>query len=519
MALWHRLEIASELGDGLGWLILIFCIAALLLARVLPLDRTRLRAAVSLFVLAMAGLTVASILPGGPHEIITQGNLTYRWICIGSIFSLIAAIVTVAGVIIFDIVLKPLGLRPPPILCDLLLAFSYITVAFVVLGHGGVPTENILTSSAIVTAVIGLSFQDTLGNILGGMAIQMERTITVGDWIKVNDSVGLVKEIRWRQTSIETRNWDTVVIPNGVLIKSSVIVLGRRAGSPRQHRQYVYFNVDYRYAPTEVIAAVNGAVGTEALPNVARDPAPHALLMEFKDSYASYAVRYWLTDLFVDEQTDSLIRCRIVFALKRQGIIVAIPAYRTFQTEEDHERKQRILSENLDKRQAALANVDLLAPLNEAERRYLAEHLHDSPFARGEAIARQGDQSPCMYVVTKGEAEVRLKVEGSSQERTLAKLGAGDFFGEMGLLTGDRRSASVLAVTDVHCLRLDKEDFFNVLQNRPLIAEGISQILAQRRLELDAARDHLTGEAVKERMRGAQTDLLARIRKFFTMER
>jgi CRP-like cAMP-binding protein len=112
-----------------------------------------------------------------------------------------------------------------------------------------------------------------------------------------------------------------------------------------------------------------------------------------------------------------------------------------------------------------------------------------------------------------------LKVEGSSQERTLAKLGAGDFFGEMGLLTGDRRSASVLAVTDVHCLRLDKEDFFNVLQNRPLIAEGISQILAQRRLELDAARDHLTGEAVKERMRGAQTDLLARIRKFFTMER
>jgi small-conductance mechanosensitive channel len=111
---------------------------------------------------------------------------------------------------------------------------------------------------------------------MGGMAIQMERTIAVGDWIKVNDNVGVVKEIRWRQTSIETRNWDTVVIPNGVLMKSSVVVWAGARGRPRQHRQYVYFNVDYRYPPTEVIAAVNSAVAADPLPNVAAEPAPHA---------------------------------------------------------------------------------------------------------------------------------------------------------------------------------------------------------------------------------------------------
>jgi CRP-like cAMP-binding protein len=300
-------------------------------------------------------------------------------------------------------------------------------------------------------------------------------------------------------------------------MKTNVIVLGRKEELPRQHRQYVYFNVDYRYPPTAVITAVNAALSTDVLPCIANDPAPHCLTMDFKDSYASYAVRYWLTDLWQDERTDSLVRSRIFFALKRRGISVAIPAYRTFQTEEDQERMQRIRAENVDRRISALKKIDLFNSLNDEERHCLAPRLHESPFAEGETIARQGDESHCLYVITRGNAEVRLAMDGTSQSKILATLKPGEFFGEMGLMTGDHRSASVMAVTDVDCLRLDKEDFIDVLHRRPQIAESISQVLAQRRVELEAAREHLTGEAVKERLKKTQGDLLQRIRNFFTL--
>jgi small-conductance mechanosensitive channel/CRP-like cAMP-binding protein len=508
MSLWHDLENTSGLHSGLGWLIVIFCAAAAAVMLALPTDRTRVRAAIVLFIIGILGLLLATVLPP---------NIYYTCTCIIALLAMSVAVVTMTGVLIFDVLLSALNAKPPEILCDLILAAAYVAAALILLGHIGSANAlaAVFTTGTIITAAVGFALQDTLANVIGGVTLQLERTIGVGDWIKVNELVGEVKAIRWRQTSIETRNWDTVVIPNNTLMKSNVIVLGRRAGSPRQHRQYVYFNVDYRYPPTTVIATVNEAISAGPLDNVASEPAAHCLLLDFKDSYGSYAVRYWLTDLNPDEITDSLVRCRIVFALKRQGISVAIPAYRTFQTEEGAQKSERIVAENMARRIRALSHVDLFAPLTDDEKTFLGHRLLDSPFATGEVMARQGDESPCMYLIVKGRAEVRLALEGGSPSSALAELGEGQFFGEMGLMTGDPRSASVTAISDVTCLRLDKDDFREVLRRRPEIAEAISQILATRRGELELVRDRLHGEAMKDRSKSAQNDLLQRIRKFF----
>jgi len=508
MSLWQNLETTSGLGRGLLWLMLAFCASAVAVSVALPIERTRVRASATLFVIGLISLLIATFLPI---------NVYYEGACIIALLALSVAVVTLSGVLVFDVVMPTLGVKPPEILCDLVLAFVYIAAALLLLSHVGVQPSGILATSTVITAAVAFSLQDTLGNVMGGLAIQLERSIAVGDWIRVNDVVGEVKAIRWRQTSIETRNWDTVVIPNSILMKSSVIVLSRRVGARRQHRQYVYFNVDYRYSPTRVIAAVDEALASGPLENVSAEPAAHCLLMDFKDSYGSYAVRYWLTDLNHDERTDSLVRCRVVFALKRQGISIAIPAYRTFQTEQDAGHRDRIESEELARRVGAISQIDLLAPLTDEERKFVGSRLHDCPFAAGETIARQGDQSHCLYIIISGNAEVRLGVEGATASRVLAKLGPGQFFGEMGLMTGDRRSASISALSDVHCFRLDKDDFQEVLRRRPEIAESISQILTTRRDELETVRDHLHGEALKERNKAAQTDMLQRIRNFFRL--
>jgi CRP-like cAMP-binding protein len=369
-----------------------------------------------------------------------------------------------------------------------------------------------------VTAVIGFSLQDTLGNIMGGMALQMERSIRVGDWIRVDRQEGQVKEISWRVTSIETRDWDTVVIPNSVLMKGQVTVLGRRVGSPYQHRQTLFFNVDFRYAPTDVIDAVETALRAEPIPNIAPEPAPTCLLIDFKESFATYSVRFWIPEIGPNDPTDSVVRTRVYSALRRAGIPLSIPAQAFFITADNEQRRARKRSEEIQRRVEALQHVELFNTLTVDERRELAARLRTAPYVRGEAIMRQGGHAQSLYIMRKGEVEVRVAVDGSGLSEKVATLHGNDFFGEMGLMTGEPRAATVVAGTDVECYRLDKDAFNDILRRRPEIASDISHILARRRVELEAVREDLNEEAVRQRMRHTEGDLLDRIRKFFTLD-
>jgi small-conductance mechanosensitive channel len=515
MSFWQNVQMTAGMGGAFHWVVLCFVVAAFILFGLVPAERMRIRTTVLLFALSFAGLLAAGALLS--YGISPEGT-AYRWTRWASRFTVSIAIINLASVLVFDVALDAMRLKPPRIMRDLLIAFAYIVVAITLLSRSGVDLTGIVATSAVITAVIGFSLQDTLGNIMGGMALQMERTISVGDWVRMPDGQeGRVTEIRWRQTSIETRNWDTIVIPNSVLMKGQVTLLGRRANAPRQHRQWVYFNVDFRYSPTEVVDAVEAALRAEPIPNIALEPAPHCLVIEFKESYIHYAARYWLTDLALTDPTDSIVRGRVYFALKRAGIPLSIPAQSLFITEETESREERKRTEEIERRVEVLRSVELFHTLTDEERQQLAARLMDAPFVRGEAIMQQGAEGHRFYIMKKGDAEVRVTVDGDKLMKKVATLHGGDFFGEMGLMTGEPRTATVIAQTDVECYRLDKEAFNDILRRRPEIAEDISHILARRRVELEAVREGLNEEAKRQRMRRAQGDLLHRIRSFFTL--
>jgi len=515
MSFWQQVQMASLMQGAFAWVVVVFLAITLLLFARVKTERMRLRTALAFFMLSFLGFLIAgALLKRGANP---EGSI-YRWTQWSALLLQRIAFVNVASVFLFNVVLEAVRLKPPRIMRDLLLAFAYIVIAITLLSRAQVDITGIVATSAVITAVIGLSFQDTLGNMMGGMALQMERAIAVGDWIRVDSHEGLVKEIRWRHTSIETRNWDTVVIPNSVLMKSQVTVLGRRAGAPRQHRQWVYFNVDFRHSPSEVIDIIQTALRAEPIANIAREPAPDCICFDFKDSYGHYAVRYWLTDLAADDPTNSVVRTRIYFALRRANIPLSIPAHSIFVTEEDASRRERKSAEEIADRAAGLKGVDLFRTLTEEERYSLATRLRLAPFVRGEAMTRQGAEAHWLYLIHKGDAEVRVSVDGGKTSERVAIIHAGDFFGEMGLMTGAPRSATVNALTDVECYRLDKEAFNETLHRRPEIAEDISLILARRRVELEATREDLTEEAKRLRMQYHQGDFLQRIKKFFTLE-
>jgi CRP-like cAMP-binding protein len=368
----------------------------------------------------------------------------------------------------------------------------------------------------VLTAVIGFALQDTLGNLIGGLALQADSSIKVGDWISlgVGQPQGKVVDIRWRYTAIETRTWDTIIIPNSMLMKGQVTVHGRRTGYPTRWRRQVAFHVDFRTPPTEVIAAVTRALSGDRPLMAEPQPQPHVLFTGVRDSVAAYEARYWVADVALDEATDSEVRTRIYFALQRAGIELSIPAQAVFVSHDDDARKSRKQHGAHQARLAALAAVDVFAPLDEAERERLADRLRRAPFAAGEAITREGDHDDGLYIIVEGQAEVRIGHGDAA--RTVATLGPGEFFGEMALLTGEVRSATVVAVTDLDCYRLDKHGFHAMLESRPELADAVADVLADRKVALDSARNR-PGTSSDELRREVKVDLVDRIRSFFSL--
>src|SRR6266568_3253839 len=265
MTLWQNVETAAGMPGSFHWLIVGFILAVAVLSYLRPAERPRMRNSVILFGLAFVCLFAAGAISFSSSQ---APGTVYLTLLGTGLFVETVAIINVASVFVFAVLLRWVHLEPPQIAQDLLLALGYLIIAIILLSRSGVDLRGIVATSAVVTAVIGFSLQDTLGNIMGGVALQMERSIAVGDWVRIGEVEGLVREIRWRQTSIETRNWDTVVIPNSVLMRSQVTVLGRRSGQPRQHRQWVYFNVDFRYSPTQVIDTVESALHGEPIANI-----------------------------------------------------------------------------------------------------------------------------------------------------------------------------------------------------------------------------------------------------------
>jgi CRP-like cAMP-binding protein len=254
------------------------------------------------------------------------------------------------------------------------------------------------------------------------------------------------------------------------------------------------------------------------IPNVANEPPAHCVFIDFTESYCRYAVRYWLTDLSRDAFTNSVVRERVFFALKRATIPLSIPAQTVFVTSDNQERRARKQTEETNRRIEALKKLEIFRALTDEEYLHLANHLRVAPFLQGETITRQGADAHWLYIIVTGKVEVTVSLNDGNPGRRVNILSDGDFFGEGGMMTGEKRAATVVALTDTECYRLDREAFSSIILNRKEIATDISKVMARRRAELDAVKEDLDEDAKKQRMHDQQGDILHRILHFFESE-
>jgi small-conductance mechanosensitive channel/CRP-like cAMP-binding protein len=491
--------------------VLYLTVAALFLTwallRITPAERGVYLNTLWLFLLGVLGQAVAGLLStlDAPQAAAT----------VHSVFRIISAVafIRICGFAAFRLFLPFIGRSPPRIVEDLAIVVVYVIFGFTQLRAAGVDLSSIVTTSAILTAVIAFAMQDTLGNLLGGLALQADNSVQVGDWVQIDALVGQVRDIRWRSTLIETRNWETVVIPNSQLMKSRFAILGRRQGAPQQWRRILSFMVDPGVPPARVIAMVNEEMREVAIPNVARSPTPSCVLFKFEEGNLSYQLRYFLTNLLEDDFTDSMVRVHLFASLQRAGIRIADPQRTVHAITRDEAHAETVRKRELTRRLEILRGVDLFGGLSDDEKDEVAERLQYAPFARGDVITKQGATAHWLYIIAFGEAEVLYEPPGGAP-RQVGSLHAGQFFGEMALFAGDVRHATVVAKTDVECYRLDRASVQGLLLSRPQIAEHVSRVVGSRRSTIDQAQEDFAAAGPTTPAQ-RQVDLLARIRRFF----
>ncbi len=488
---------------------------AALVNRFAPQTRSRLRTIAILYVMYLLAL-------GSSHLLADLGEPDWaRRTVIATEILRVFLVVNLSATLVFRLLLRGLGLKVPTIASDLLVGLGYIVATVGVFSQHGLDPVGALATGAAVSAILAFSLQSTLGNILGGVALQLDGSIHEGDWIQLeNGKQGRIRAIRWRHTLIETRDWSTIVVPNASLLANNITILGYREGLPAPQRMWVYFNVDFRFAPNHVIQIVTDGVLGSPIENVAGDPKPNVICMDLardgKDSVALYAVRYWLIDLAADDPTSSRVRARIFTALKRANIPLAVPAVMNLVQVNDREREQTHRERDHGARLAALHVVHMFRGLTEDELRVLAEGVTAVIYTKGETITRQGATAHYLYVLTKGTVEVKVRKldNPASEPRVMATLEAPEVFGEMGLMTGTPRGADVVAKTDVECLRLDKPTFERVLLARPDAAKELADKLALRRANNTRTEDMNEAELARHHQNEAAR-ILGGIKEFF----
>ncbi len=499
------LALGSSESMGLAAAVGLVVVLALLLPAA---GRRTLRQPVLFIVLHLGLRALAAVVPAGGEEATARRILSF-----GALALLLAAIGRCAVLLVFDVVVGRRQARPPPrIVSDIAVGVVYAVVLLTALRAAGVEPGSILTTSALLTAAIALSLQETLGNMVAGLAIQVERPFDEGDWIQFDAEpkhIGKVLEINWRATKVITLDEVIVVVPNATLAKAAITNFTKPTSVSRRS---LYIQVPADVPPARVHEIILGALAGSF--GVVSDPAPSVVTNAFLDGNVEYWIRFFTDRFDKRDGVDGAARDRVWYALGRRGIAVASPSRAVALREVTAESREREEASRLSERADLLRRVDFLTALSDAQRATLARRSMLRMYAAGETIVRQGDDGAEMYLVHDGKVAV-VREKAGQGDAELAQLGPGMFFGEMALVTGERRTATVRAAVACSMLVIDHEALREVLASAPHLAEHISQVIAER--QASASPGPESARTAEVNMAERSSLLLGRIRRFFAL--
>ncbi len=383
-------------------------------------------------------------------------------------------------------------------------ALFVVVCALVASSIYGQKVDTFLAGSGIVAVVIGFAMQDTLANIVSGIALQIGKPFKVGDWLMIDKVRAEVVEVNWRSTKLRTNDDVYHDIPNKTVVGSTIINL---TYPTRTHAHRIRIGFEYGTPPNTVRDLLKYAA--ENADGVLEHPPVKVFLIEFAESAIIYEIKYSLDDESRFNDIENHIRTNVWYGAQRAGLTIPFPI-RTVHLQ----RPKTAANLALETARRLLPRQELFSALSAEQKERLIANAHILRFGRGEAIIKQGDDGCSMFIVLSGEVDVFVSANG--EDVHVAKISAGEAFGEMCMLTGETRSATIVARTDTDIWEIRRSVLQPLLQESTTMLERMSDLLARRKMETEgivaSQTQHL---ATKEKQEAYAKGFLKKISALF----
>ena len=379
------------------------------------------------------------------------------------------------------------------LLADIIAASIYICSALAMLGFVfGLSLQGIIATSGIIAIVLGLALQSTLGDVFSGIALSIEKPYQIGDEILLEGGAeGTVIQINWRSTHLKNSANDVVIVPNSTIAK---IRIQNHSAESRIYGGSLTVIVDSRNEPELTLEILKQAAMT--CPSILQHPAPSSAATEFMADRLTYDIYFSTASIDAAGEARSQL---ITQLYKRARPVVG--------------RKESAASSPLFlfPENELFEHAPLLEPLSEAEKAHLNAKIIRRQFQAGEQLLAQGAKIESIHFVFSGILQVTRKVQ-DGRVLNVRRLGPGDSFGEISLLTGEPADVTLTALTSGLLLGLHSEDLKPVLETRPELAESLSHS-AVKLQQFISMFDRSAIQPVEIEQR----DLLSRIKSFFRL--
>jgi small-conductance mechanosensitive channel/CRP-like cAMP-binding protein len=374
--------------------------------------------------------------------------------------------------------------------------------------HAESQLKGLLAGSGIAVIILGIAGQNLFGGIIAGMSLQINRPYKVGDWLKVGETYGEVREINWRSTRLCTNDTIYLDIPNNEIVKTTIVNLHY----PTEiHAMRIRVGVDYNVPPNRVKDALGRAASNAR--GVLANPPVKVFLVDFADHSVTYEIKFYMGNHARINEVNDAVRTNVWYELKRQRIKIPYPVQDLYL----HRPAVRSVDEDHEEARAILRGEPLFDCLSDAQIEDLVKQSELNHFGRGEHVIEEGAEGDSMFILLRGAAEVSIAKNGSTI--AVATLCSGDCFGEMSLLTGEKRSATVRADGDCYVMEISKDVMGEVIRESPDCLKQLSELLAKRKMQTEGIlKDAATPNADQAaKQREYTANFLKRLKTFFAL--